>query len=841
MREPHDSPRSSAALDNSTEDNAKWEKGPNESNITSKQPSDGQHESNNDADSYNSGNEEEGGDVGDSDQSTPDISVELRGHNFSETVSESEDVKDDTKHATNSSIKGEKGHKSIDDEGISDTTSHQQSSMSPQSKLTVESRRKYFKARDDYVDECSSKSLGTSELLHPGGSSKRSLYMKENYKTNVTEDFKSTKDEEITGPVPSQEEVITPRSAIILESTNLSVSETLAEWEKHSTNDRLSNEMLHPGGDAEHVNSTTNKFQKENIGGDRSSGDNIECTALPNEENNESIPPSPSAEVSPPDLNLAEKTESEDAEHDKYTGTNGGQGKKDRGGVEGGTSAVTTTSAVLHGKYTGINGGQGEKDRGGVEGGTSAVITTSAVLSNGEFSLPHHDEVLSSTNKDVYTRTREGADNISDNESKTLEDEAPISLDSDEVETNPRLNPGISDESLPVLEDARMDSPTEKTVNTTNCDEVGHFSNGEQGVTDLDKAKEGDTIVRTDICDSFKIKNLSIGELSLDGDENTQHDEGESLQPEETVSIDSGKVETLADENSDLRETRVNQDFSSEQYSALENTSNAILIENESSQLAVNEVKSLENDTSPYQEQCQASDLDSGSISLLEKDKFPNQNQSQARYIGSLSFIENDASPNQELCQAKDLKDPSISKKPGSVNASLVKYGLFIPHAESAKLSVPDESEFGEHGSALTRIAWKNFVKKSWTKRYWIRYDEASLYIFRSKEDFDNWTADPNFSEKENRYIKHRFLFLDEMKKDVSIRYFKCTDIKKKKGKGSGKILHTFKLEKWTSRTKSKIAAFASESEDEINTLRDSIKACLTHCPDNNGISQTIK
>jgi len=746
MREPQDSPRRSMVLDNYTEVHAKLEKGSNESKTSSKQPSDGQHESDNVADSYNSGKEGESGDVGDGGQSTPDTSVELRGHSFSGTVSESEDVKEYTKYSTTNSIKGERSHKSIDDEDIS------QNSLSPQSKLTIETRRKFFKAREDYVDECSSKSLGSSVMLQASGNAKRSLYIKENSKTNVTADFKSTKYEEITGPVPSQEKVISPRSARILESK--SVSETLAEWEKQSTNDRLSNKMLHPGGGAEHIHSTTDRFQKKIIGGDRSSGDNIESTALPNEGNNESIPPSPSTEVSPPDPNLAKKTESEDAEHGKYSGT---------------------------------NGGQGEKDGDEVKGDTSAVITPSTVLINEASSSPHHDEVVKSTNKKL---------NISDNDSKTSEDEAPISLDSDEVETKTRLNPVMSDELLAALEIARMDSSIEKSVNTTNCDEVGNLGNGEQGEIDRDEAKEGDTIVRTDVCDSIKIENVSIGELSLDGDENTQSDEGETLQP-----LDSGKVETLADEHSDLRETRVNQDFSSELHSALDNASRAILIENESTELALNEVESLENDTSPNKEQCQARDLDLGSISLHKKDKYPNQNQCQARFIGSLSFLENDASPDQELCQAKDLNDPSISKKPGAVKASLEKYGLYLPrgsvsksstalpHAQSAKLSVPDESEVREHGSALTRIAWKYFVKKSWTKSYWIRYGEASLYIFGSKGDFDNWLANPNSSKKQNAHIKHSLLFLDEMNKDVSIRYFICTGIKKKKGKGRGKIL----------------------------------------------------
>jgi len=78
----------------------------------------------------------------------------------------------------------------------------------------------------------------------------------------------------------------------------------------------------------------------------------------------------------------------------------------------------------------------------------------------------HHDEIIKSSNEEFSLQTPEGAEKKLDNESKTLEDEATITFDSDNVETivdneselrRNRLNPDFPDELLAPLDEARID------------------------------------------------------------------------------------------------------------------------------------------------------------------------------------------------------------------------------------------------------------------------------------------------------------------------------------------------------------------------------------------------
>jgi len=669
---------------------------------------------------------------------------------------------ENAKYLTTNSIQGEEGDECI-------PTSLKNKSTSPQS---VESPSKTFKAREQYVRQCSKK----EKLLND--------YSKE----NVSEGLESTKDEDSTNLDPSHEEVIAPRSAII----------SVEERENQSKTDGLSNEELPLGEDVEHVNSTTDTHQKEEIGGDKSSGDVIERTFLPNEESNEFISAREEVCSSDPNLDTEHDTgEKEDKEEDTSTSQKEEVGGNTSTGddidrtvlpneekneyipadEEVSSSdpnvAKDTESADAHGKE--------EKD-GDKEGGNSldveVIEDNDPELRNTRVNPQFSSELIASlelarmdTPPEIDTPPE--VEMIEDNDSELR---------------NTRVNPQFSSELIAALEKNRPDSVTEKAVNTLNCDEIGSFDNDEQGENDQDEAKEKDTGVSNDVIGSTAPDhvNRSIEDISLDKDEDTPYDEGKISPPEETISLDSNKVETPTDNG---------PEFSVELCAALDKASEALKTELESSQYPI---ESLENDASS------------------------NQEQVSPRNVGGVSFAENDASPNQELYQASKLSNnstnepinKSLSKSPGSVRKLVSSKGVY------------------ESGSALIRTMGKSFLKKSWTRIYWIRYGEASLYIFGSKRNYEKWLTSP-------KNFKHRYAFLEEMNTDKSIQGFKCSDIKENKVKRKGKILHTFKIEKWTSNGVRNVVAFASESEDETDALKHSIEVCLTHCPDG-GMRKTL-
>mmetsp|Transcript_23067 Transcript_23067/g.49942 ORF Transcript_23067/g.49942 Transcript_23067/m.49942 type:complete len:203 (+) Transcript_23067:166-774(+) len=149
-------------------------------------------------------------------------------------------------------------------------------------------------------------------------------------------------------------------------------------------------------------------------------------------------------------------------------------------------------------------------------------------------------------------------------------------------------------------------------------------------------------------------------------------------------------------------------------------------------------------------------------------------------------------------------------------------------------------------GPILTRTSLRALVLKKWHPSYWMWYGPHKLIIFRSKDHMDDWRYNPYHGKKQRDFlVKLEIDFMDCFLGD-------SVDQQQQQGQGgSAKLGHRilpvkkksygtdemyqFKLERWTNLGCSVLAAFASQDEDEVQILHDTISDILKSCP-NNGL-----
>mmetsp|Transcript_40173 Transcript_40173/g.121085 ORF Transcript_40173/g.121085 Transcript_40173/m.121085 type:complete len:279 (+) Transcript_40173:1066-1902(+) len=178
--------------------------------------------------------------------------------------------------------------------------------------------------------------------------------------------------------------------------------------------------------------------------------------------------------------------------------------------------------------------------------------------------------------------------------------------------------------------------------------------------------------------------------------------------------------------------------------------------------------------------------------------------------------------------------DFSIQSDPTGAEtaADLSRRSSQMPDIPEGASALPDSDKVGDSGSVFSRSSLRAIVMKKWHNSFWAKYGDASLIVFRSKIDFEDWLWNPYHEQRHRDYlIKARFDFRDEMTRQKSgIRGFRMTDLKLKTY-GKGEPMYNFKLEKWTDLGMSIIAAFASPTVDDVESLREVISNCLDCCP----------
>ena len=145
------------------------------------------------------------------------------------------------------------------------------------------------------------------------------------------------------------------------------------------------------------------------------------------------------------------------------------------------------------------------------------------------------------------------------------------------------------------------------------------------------------------------------------------------------------------------------------------------------------------------------------------------------------------------------MKDKSEFLNENSSNISSVTTAENTPNAEKNRVPftpsdmpknaslLPEESDIGENGQAFVRMSIKRKISKAWRQIYYAVFQLTSLYIFRSKEDFEDWKENPYHNQKERDFlVKFQFNFLQEFVQRTNLRGYKQTEIRKK-------VYHTFK------------------------------------------------
>lgn len=144
-----------------------------------------------------------------------------------------------------------------------------------------------------------------------------------------------------------------------------------------------------------------------------------------------------------------------------------------------------------------------------------------------------------------------------------------------------------------------------------------------------------------------------------------------------------------------------------------------------------------------------------------------------------------------------------------------------------------------------------------------MHYNHRNLLIFRSKDHMNDWRYNPYHGKKQRDFlVKLHIDFLGDMggltdaaaaaagdegddsgnnnshsnansSNGKDVLGHRILPVKKKSyGRSEGEM-YQFKLERWTNLGCSVLAAFASQEEDEVQILHDTISDILKSCPHN--------
>lgn len=201
-------------------------------------------------------------------------------------------------------------------------------------------------------------------------------------------------------------------------------------------------------------------------------------------------------------------------------------------------------------------------------------------------------------------------------------------------------------------------------------------------------------------------------------------------------------------------------------------------------------------------------------------------------YVTTSSALESNASDVQP-CDTSSV-DFSIFTDPtaAETTAGASKRASQMPDIPEDASPLPDPDKVGDSGTIFARSSLRAIVMKKWHSSFWVKFGDASLLVFRSKVDFQDWLLNPYHPQRQRDYlVKVRFDFHDEMTRKSNIRGFRMTDIKLKTYERKGEPMYHFKLEKWTDLGMSIAAAFASPTIDDVEALKVVISNCLESCP----------
>ncbi|GMH59558.1 hypothetical protein TrST_g11514 [Triparma strigata] len=135
-----------------------------------------------------------------------------------------------------------------------------------------------------------------------------------------------------------------------------------------------------------------------------------------------------------------------------------------------------------------------------------------------------------------------------------------------------------------------------------------------------------------------------------------------------------------------------------------------------------------------------------------------------------------------------------------------------------------DVSLFMKSGTTLSRTTTRTIFLKKWKEStFWVTKKPATLMVFRTEMDFQDWLQNPYHNEKERDYlVKLKVDFLGDID-GKKVKGFNITEVKSKGYSGNDKLLYQVKVEKIYDYGPNIVAAFAHESPTVMADFRDTI------------------
>lgn len=169
------------------------------------------------------------------------------------------------------------------------------------------------------------------------------------------------------------------------------------------------------------------------------------------------------------------------------------------------------------------------------------------------------------------------------------------------------------------------------------------------------------------------------------------------------------------------------------------------------------------------------------------------------------------------------LGDVRFAPPPPFPTSLQVTKAKILGQRTSAKSTLPSFSEVKHSGQLLARFSTKSRLTKKWRHTYWIVHGNHRILFFRSKDDFDEWAANPYLTTHErNNKVKLAIDFKnDGYKPGFTMDGYKISTIKSKyikEGK-SKRMASNFKLCKWQKKGSSIVVAFGGRDASSVGAL----------------------
>mmetsp|Transcript_13889 Transcript_13889/g.15669 ORF Transcript_13889/g.15669 Transcript_13889/m.15669 type:complete len:335 (+) Transcript_13889:303-1307(+) len=199
--------------------------------------------------------------------------------------------------------------------------------------------------------------------------------------------------------------------------------------------------------------------------------------------------------------------------------------------------------------------------------------------------------------------------------------------------------------------------------------------------------------------------------------------------------------------------------------------------------------------------------------------------QNSPRSVASGSSLGSRSAQSRSVVDDANFAPPPEMPVPRDYSASLF-HVKFPPDPQSRPLY----EEIKHSGMCVSRISNRTKLLKIWKHVFWIIYGDNQLYVFKSKNIFDEWMMNPHLSKMERKALVKLHI---DFQSDSRDHGYQASPLKTKYYRKGG-MISQFKLDKWDFNAGPTIlAAFGSENQQDAYELNVIIRTILSTAPTN--------